>query len=73
MTTTETPDTLGDALPREMTRVRGLIPIYASIGPAGNFAVAMMNHTLDEAQKALADGDVIAMLRVYQELKDFHE
>jgi hypothetical protein len=69
----ESTDTLGDALPREMTRVRKLIPIYQSIGPAGGFAIAMMNQSLDEAQRALATGDVVAMIRVYEDLKGFHE
>ena len=64
---------LGEELPREMTRVRGLIPMYTEIGPPGMFAVTMMNAALDAAQKALAEGDVIAMLRVYEELKGFHE
>jgi molybdopterin converting factor small subunit len=66
-------DTLGDALPREMTRVRRLIPMYQSIGPAGGFAIMMMNRALDEAQKALAEGDVVAMIRAYEDLKGFHE
>lgn len=66
-------DSLGEALPREMTRVRGLIPIYQSIGPAGGFAIAMMNRSLDDAQRALAEGDVVAMIRVYEDLKGFHE
>ena len=33
---------LGDALPKETARVRKLITIYRAIGPAGNFAIAMM-------------------------------
>lgn len=64
---------LAEALPTEMTRVRALIPLYQSIGPAGGFAIMMMNRALDEAQKALAEGDVIAMLRVYEDLKGFKE
>ncbi len=71
MTTSQ--DSLGEALPREMTRVRGLIELYRSIGPEGNFAIMLMNRALDEAQKALAEGDVVAMIRIYQELKEFHE
>ena len=65
-------DSLGEALPREMARVRDeLIPIYQSIGVAGSFALILMRKALDDAAKALAEGDVIAMIRVYQELKDF--
>lgn len=63
---------LGEALPREMARVRDeLIPMYQSIGPAGSFGIIFMRKALDEAAKALAEQDVVAMIRVYQELKDF--
>ncbi len=66
-------DTLGDALPREMTRVRKLTQMYASIGPAGIFAVTLMNDALDRAQKAIIEGDMVAMIKVYQELQGFTE
>ena len=65
------PGTLGTALPREMARVRDkVLPIYLTI-PTGTFAAAMMRHSLDQAAKALAEGDVIAMLRAYEDLKGY--
>ena len=65
-------DTLGDALPREMARVRDVVmPIYLEIGPSGQFALAMMRADLDAAAKAMAEGDVIGMMRAYAELKDY--
>lgn len=68
----ETIDTLCDALPREMTRVRDeLMPAYQSIGAPGGFALACMRHDLDVATKALAEGDVVAMMVSYQKLKDY--
>lgn len=68
---TDTPNTLGDALPREMTRVRDeVLPAYLSI-PEGIFAATMMRHSLDAAQKALAEGDVVAMLGCYEDLKGY--
>jgi hypothetical protein len=69
----ENPRSLGEALPAEMTRVRGLLPMYQAIGPAGAFALMFMNQALDRAQSALAEGDVVAMLHVYEELKGMHE
>ncbi len=64
-------DTLADALPREMARVRDeLIPAYQSIGPAGAFGIMMLRASLDGAAKALASGDVIEILRSYNELKE---
>lgn len=71
--TNDEPDTLGDALPREMARVRDhVLPAYIEIGPPGAFAVAMIRADLDRAAKALAEGDVAEMIRVYQALKDTH-
>ena len=64
-------DTLADALPREMARVRDVVmPAYQAIGPAGAFALVLMRRDLDEAARAMAEGDVVAMLRVYQSLKE---
>jgi hypothetical protein len=65
-------DTLGDALPREMARVRDqVMPSYIEIGPPGMFALAMMRADLDRAAKAMMEGDVVEMIAVYQSLKDY--
>lgn len=65
-------DTLGDALPREITRVRDvLIPAYLECGAVGLFAVTMMRQQLDDASKAMIEGDVVGMLRVYKALKEW--
>ena len=53
----EKTDTLGDALPREMARVRELIPLYDAV-PMGYLAAGMMRQSLDVAARALAEGDV---------------
>jgi hypothetical protein len=65
-------DTLADALPREMARVRELIPIYA-LFPNGKFAIAMMQNALGRAEKAMMEDDVIRMVAAYAELKGFKE
>lgn len=65
-------ETLGDALPREMARVRDVVmPVYEAIGVHGAFALALMRADLDAAAKALAEGDVVAMVRVYESLKGY--
>jgi len=64
-------DTLADALPREMARVRDLIPIYESIGPTSIFAVTLMKKALDRAAVASAAGDVVEMIRALEELRAF--
>lgn len=63
---------LGEALPAEMARVRDLLTLYDAI-PTGVFAATMMRMALDRAAKAMIEGDVVAMLRVYEELKEFKE
>lgn len=67
-------DSLGTALPAEMARVRDeLMPMYQSIGPSGVFALTLMRAELDLATKALAEGDVIQMIKSYEALKEFQE
>jgi molybdopterin converting factor small subunit len=61
---------LGEQLPAEMTRVRELVEENAKLGPAGNFARFMHKRALDDAQKALASGDVVAMIQAYERLKE---
>ncbi|KQP52980.1 hypothetical protein [Methylobacterium sp. Leaf106] len=64
-------DTLGDALPREMTRVRDkVLPAYLTI-PEGIFAATMMRASLDAAQKALAEGDTVAMIGCLEDLRGY--
>lgn len=63
--------TLGDELPKEMARVRELLPMYREIGPAGFFALSMMNNDLDRAARAMAEGNVVEMIRAYQSIKEY--
>lgn len=62
---------LAEALPAEQRRVRELIPLYQSIGQAGIPATLLMKDALSRAEVASASGDVIAMIRCYEELKGF--
>ena len=65
-------DTLGDALPREITRVRDeVMPAYLAIGAPGALALGMMRVSLDAASKAMIEGDVVAMLRAHEDLKGY--
>lgn len=65
---------LGEDLPRQMARVRDeLMPHYQAIGPVGTFALTMMRQSLDRAAKAMAEGDLPAMISVYEELKSFKD
>jgi hypothetical protein len=65
-------ESLGEALPREMARVRDeVMPAYQQIGGVGIFALTMMRQSLDAATKAMAEGDTIAMIQAYQDLKEY--
>lgn len=64
-------ETLGDALPKEIARVRDkVLPLYVNLGPTGTFGAMMIRRDLDAASKAMIEGDVVAMIRIYQELKE---
>lgn len=66
-------DTLGDALPREIARVRDeVLPAYDEIGSPGIFAATMMRTALDAASRAMITGDLPAMINAYRELKGFN-
>jgi hypothetical protein len=61
---------VGIELPKEMARVRDVvIPPYIEIGPAGELALTLMRADLDAAAKAMAEGDVVEMIRTYEALK----
>ena len=59
---------LAEQLPKEQQRVRELLPHYDAI-PTGAFGGMMLRQALTRAEQAAASGDVIAMLRSYEELK----
>lgn len=63
-------ESLGEALPREMARVRDEILPHYSIA-AGAFAAAMMRADLDLAAKAMAEGDLPGMIRAYKALRSY--
>lgn len=64
---------LAEELPREQERVRRLIGIYRSIGPAGLFAIHLMQTSLKQAEIASANGDVVAMIRALEDLRGYKE
>ena len=61
---------LGEAFPLEQARVRVVLGHYKDIGPAGMFGAMMIEDMLRRADEAAMSGDVVAMLRVFQEMKE---
>ena len=71
--TIENFETLGEALPREMARVRDeVMPAYVAVGPPGTFALMMMREALNNAAKAMMGGDLVEMIRAHETLKGFN-
>jgi len=62
------PTSVGADFPNEQARVRALLGIYRAI-PAGAFGAAMIEQVLRRADQAAMSGDVLAVLRSYEELK----
>lgn len=63
-------DSLADALPREIERVQELLPLYDAI-PTGVFAATMMRESIKQAHAAMVAGDVVSMIRCYENLKGY--
>ena len=65
--------TLADELPRQQARCRMILEHALEIGPSGQFLVMFLRQSLARAEKAAAEGDVIAMLGACQELQEYKE
>ncbi len=62
-------ETLGDALPKEMARVRVVLGHYKEIGAPGMFGATMIEHSLRMADEAVIEGDIVEMMQAYEDLK----
>lgn len=72
MTSPATPTeslSLADAFLKEQERCRELVTQYKAIGPHGAFGALHINDVLRRAEAAVMNGDTVAMLRIYEELK----
>jgi hypothetical protein len=63
-------ESLAEALPKEMERVRVVLGHYKEIGPAGMFGAGFIEADLREADRAVMSGDVVRMIQAYEKLKD---
>ena len=63
---------LGEEFPKELSRVRQLVAEYRSLPDgAGYLGASIMELALKRADQASASGDVVEMIRSYEELKGF--
>jgi len=63
-------ETLAEGLPKQQERVRGVLKTYEEIGQPGLFGAMMIRESLKKAEIAASSGDVVEMLRAYQDLKE---
>ena len=70
---TKEPKNLMDGLFEEMNRVREVIKQYEmpELKGAGMFAAYLMKQSIANAEYAIKNNDVIAMLASYQDLKEY--
>ena len=66
-------ETLGDALPKEMARVRVALGHYKELGQAGAIGAMFIEQDLKAADLAVMSGDVVQMLMAYETLKGIKE
>lgn len=62
-------ENLMDALKREIERNKELMVEYVKIGPVGDFARKAIGFDVARAENAIASGDAVEMLRIYNVLK----
>ena len=57
-----------EGLNAELSRNREILKIYESI-PEGRFGAVMIKQTIKMAEKAIAENDIVAMVRACKELQ----
>lgn len=62
-------ETLGDALPKEMARVRTILGYYKELGPVGMIGAAVIEQDLRDADQAVMSGDLVRMIHSFTVLR----
>ena len=63
-----------EGIQEEQDRVREMIKHYEELpNGVGHLAASMMQRSLESSNKAIAEGDVVEMVRCYADLKEFKE
>lgn len=71
MNTQQQPQNLMEAVIAECNRCRALVREYEAIGPAGFFGATVIGAGIVEAERAMESGDVVALLRAYEDLRGY--
>lgn len=62
-------ESLGEAMPKEMARVRVVLGHYREIGPVGAIGAAFIEQDLREADQAVMSGGLPRMIRAIKTLQ----
>ncbi len=62
-------ESLADALPKELSRVREILGYYKEIGAPGVIGAMLIEEALRNAEKAIISGDVVQMIAAYKDLQ----
>jgi hypothetical protein len=62
-------ESLAEAMPKEMVRVRVVLGHYKEIGTVGIFGATFIEQALHEADQAVMSGDLVRMIRAFEALK----
>lgn len=57
-----------EGLLAELNRNREILKLYEDI-PTGTFGAIMIKESIITAERAMSEGDTVAMMRAYEELK----
>jgi len=61
---------LGEDFPREQARCRELLAVYRELPDGvGTFGALMIEDMLKRADEAVMSGDVVRMIRIYEEMR----
>lgn len=63
--------TLDEELPRQQARCRKMLEDVLEIGPSGAILAMLLRQSLAKAEKAAAEGDVVAMLEACKDLQEY--
>ena len=58
-----------EGLQAELTRCRELLEAYKELGTVGLFGKLVIQESVHKGEAAMVSGDVIKMLRAYEDLK----
>ena len=64
---------VGEALPSQQARCRGILENAVEIGHPGLFLAAMLRVSLARAERAAVSGDVVEMIEAFQDLSTYKE